>query len=256
MTGRITALHAYPIKGFTPQPVARAGLTPGGAFPDDRLMAVEIGPSGFDPAAPAFTPKMRFAVLARLAELARVRTRFEPATSLLSAQAPGVPDLEADLSTDAGRRAFEVWLAEALGRLCPEPLEAPLRLLDGQGWRFLDHPKGHVSIINLASVRDLEARLGVPVDPLRFRANLYVEGWPAWAELEWEGRQLALGSARARVFKPIVRCAATQVDLTTGVRDIDVPAELHRLYGHVLCGIYVHVEASGEVAPGDGALLL
>jgi uncharacterized protein YcbX len=28
---------------------------------------------------------------------------------------------------------------------------------------------------------------GRPVDPLRFRANLYVEGWPAWVENDWTG---------------------------------------------------------------------
>jgi uncharacterized protein len=253
VTGSIAALHAYPIKGFSPQAVSRASLTAGGAFPHDRLMAVEIGPSGFDPAAPTWVPKMRFAVLARLAELARVDTWLEPSTGRLTARAPGACDLQADLGADDGRRAFEIWLADVFGRLLPEPLGGPLRLLDGHGWRFLDHPQGHVSILNLASVRDLESRLGRRLDPLRFRANLHVDGWAPWAELAWEGRELALGTVRARVFKPIVRCAATQVDLETGVRDIDIPAELFRLYGHTLCGIYVHVEASGEVASGEGA---
>lgn len=256
MTGSIAALHAYPIKGFSPQPASRAHLTVGGAFPDDRLMAVEIGPSGFDPAKPGFIPKQRFAVLARLAELARIETHLNPAAARLTARAPGAADLDADVSTEAGRRAFERWLEAVLERLLPESLEAPLRLLDGEGWRFLDHPLGHVSILNLASVRDLEDRLGRRIDPLRFRANLHVEGWPAWAELGWEGREIGLGTARARMFKPIVRCAATQVDLETGLRDIDIPAELFRLYGHALFGIYVHVEASGEVAPGDQARLL
>ena len=256
MIGSITALYAYPIKGFSPQPVSTARLTVGGAFPDDRLMAVEIGPSGFNAAKPAFIPKMRFAVLARLAELARVETHLDASARRLTARAPGAADLDADVSTEAGRRVFERWLEAVLERLLPESLEAPLRLLDGQGWRFLDHPLGHVSILNLASVRDLESRIGRRLDPLRFRANLHVEGWPAWAELEWEDRELDLGTARARVFKPIVRCAATQVDLETGVRDIDIPAELYRLYGHTLCGFYVHVEASGEVAPSDRAWLL
>jgi hypothetical protein len=39
------------------------------------------------------------------------------------------------------------------------------------------------------------------------------------------------------------------------VRDLDIPAALHRLYGHVLCGIYVHIEAAGAVAQGDPAVL-
>jgi len=72
---------------------------------------------------------------------------------------------------------MNIWLAALLG----EAAVGPLRVIDGAGHRFLDHPLGHISVINLASLRDLEARLGRPVDPLRFRANLYVEGWPAWA---------------------------------------------------------------------------
>src|ERR1019366_7474286 len=106
---------------------------------------------------------------------------------------------------------------------------------------------------NLASVRDLEQRLGRPLDPLRFRANLYVDGWAAWAENDWEGRPMKLGEVSTKVFKPIVRCAAPGVDPTTAVRDLDIPAELFRLYGHPHCGIYVQVTAGGTIREGDAA---
>ena len=125
-------------------------------------------------------------------------------------------------------------------------------MLQGPGaWRFTDHPLGHVSIINLASVRDLEAKIGRPLDPLRFRANLYVEGWPAWAENDWAGRTLTLGGATATVFKPIVRCAATHVDPATALRDIEVVKALFDHYGHTLCGLYVQTTAAGRVSEGD-----
>ncbi|HXV00635.1 MAG TPA: MOSC domain-containing protein [Caulobacteraceae bacterium] len=250
MTGSIAALFRHPIKGFTPQKVARASLAVGEAFPGDRLYAVEDGPSGFDPAAPAFVPKQRFAVLAKIAEVAAVRTCFE--AGRLTAAAPGAKRFEGDLADEAGKSAFAAWLTPLLG----EAASGPLRVVEGGGHRFLDHPLGHVSIINLAGVRDLAARLGREVDPLRFRANLYVEGWPAWAENDWTGRELRLGSARARVFKPITRCAAPDVDPATALRDIEVTTRLHEFYGHVLCGIYVQVTAGGEVAQGDAAALL
>ena len=38
------------------------------------------------------------------------------------------------------------------------------------------------------------------------------------------------------------------------VPDMDIPAELHRLYGHVLCGIYVQVDEGGTVREGDAAV--
>jgi hypothetical protein len=247
MTATIAALFRHPIKGFTPEKVKLAHLAEGKAFPGDRLWAVEDGPSGFDPAAPAFVPKQRFAVLAKIAEVARARTCFDEATGVLTATAPGLAAFEGRLDEPGGRRAFEAWLAELLG----DAASGPLRLLDGQGHRFLDHPLGHVSIINLASVRHLEQHLSRPLDPLRFRANIYVEGWPAWAENNWEGRTVRLGDVETTVFKPIVRCAAPGVDPATAVRDLDIPAELFRLYGHMNCGIYVHVKAGGIVREGD-----
>jgi uncharacterized protein len=153
------------------------------------------------------------------------------------------------LATAEGRAAFAAWLSAFLG----DEAAGPLRVLEcaGAGHRFMDHPLGHVSIINLASVRDLEARLGRPVDPLRFRANLYVEGWPAWVEEGWIGLRLGLGEARAKVFKSIVRCAATHVDPTTAQRDMEVVKALFDNYGHMNCGIYVHVTEPGAIAPGD-----
>ena len=247
MTASIAALFRHPIKGFTPEKVQFAALAVGKAFPGDRLFALETGPSGFDASSPGFVPKQRFAVLALVAEVAKAKTRYDQATGVLAASAEGHTDFSGDLGGAAGRAAFAAWAGEVLG----EAAQGPLRLLDGAGHRFLDHPQGHVSIINLASVRDLAERLSRPLDPLRFRANLYVEGWPAWVENEWEGRPLALGEAEARVFNPIVRCAAPGVDPETAIRDIDIPAELFRLYGHLHCGIYVQVTKDGVVREGD-----
>jgi uncharacterized protein YcbX len=249
MTGSIAALLRYPIKGFTPEAVARVTLRPGGAFPCDRRFAVEDGPSGFDPAAPTFIPKQRFTVLAKIAEVAKARTAYDAETGVLCATAPEMAPFEGRLTDAAGKSAFALWLAELLG----DAASGALRVIDGEGHRFMDHPQGHVSIINLASVRDLETRLGVPVDPLRFRANIHVEGWPAWAENELTGRDIVLGEARTRIYKPIVRCAATGVDPATAARDLDVTGALHRLYDHLWCGIYVQVTHGGTIAPGDVA---
>jgi MOSC domain-containing protein len=247
MTAVIAALFRHPIKGFTPEKVKLAPLSPGEAFPGDRLYALEDGPSGFDPAHPGFIPKQRFAVLAKIAEVAKARTHFDDATKRLAAHADGMSDFDGDLRQPEDRAAFAAWA----GRLLGDAAQGPLRLIDGEGHRFLDHPSGHVSIINLASVLDLQQRLGVFLDPLRFRANLYVEGWPAWVENAWEGRHIEIGGVKTEVFKPIVRCAAPGVDPTSAVRDLDIPAELHRFYGHMHCGVYVHVKSGGVVREGD-----
>ena len=91
-----------------------------------------------------------------------------------------------------------------------------------------------------------------PVDPLRFRGNLYVEGWPAWHEFDLLGRELSIGpSLRLRVVKRIVRCAATNVDPATGIRDLDIPHTLMHAFGHQDCGVYAEVITGGPITVGD-----
>lgn len=249
MNGRIAALYRHPVKGFTPERVASAELEAGGFFPCDRIYAVEDGPSGFDPAAPAFVPKTRFTVLAKIPEVAKARTAFDEASGMLTVEADGLPSLAAKLDDTAGRRRFEAWLAQLLG----DAATGPLKVVRAKGHRFTDHPQGYVSILNLASVRDLERRMGRPVDPLRFRANIHVEGWPAWAEKQAVGRTLALGAAQAEVFKSIIRCAATEVNPDTAVRDAEIPKALFHHFGDLFLGVYAAVTASGRVADGDVA---
>ncbi|MDP1617023.1 MOSC domain-containing protein [Phenylobacterium sp.] len=247
MTGQVAALYRHPVKGFTPEQLDRAQLSVGAPFPCDRLFAIENGPSGFDPAAPVFISKQKFAVLAAIPTVARARTRYDDTSGVLHVEAPGHPDLTAPLGDSAGRQAFADWLTRLLG----DDVRGPLRVVEAPGHRFMDHPRGDVSIVNLASVRDLEQRLGREIDPLRFRANIYVDGWPAWAENDWAGRDLMVGWAQARVFKPIVRCAAPDVDPHTAERDMEITKALYEHYGHMFCGVYVHVTREGAVAPGD-----
>jgi uncharacterized protein YcbX len=248
MTGHVTAIYRHPVKGFTPERLACVDLAPGEGFPHDRTWAVENGPSGFDPAAPVFIPKQKFTVLMNLPRVAAARTRYDEAASVLHAEAPGLPPFAGALVHADGREAFAAWLTVLLG----EDIRGPLNVVEAPpAHRFTDHPKGQVSVINLASVRDLSRRMGVDLDPLRFRANFYVEGWPAWAENGWTGERLALGGVAAEVFKPIVRCAAIHVDPTTAERDLDITRALFDSYGHMHCGIYVHVVQAGRVSAGD-----
>ena len=248
MSGHAAGIFRHPIKGFTPEALSTVELTPGQGFPHDRLYAVENGPCGFDPAAPAFVSKQKFTVLAHIARVAAARTRYDAATGGLHVTAPHAPEFVGNLTEAAGREAFALWLTDLLG----DDVRGDLRVLEAPGaWRFTDHPLGQVSLINLASIRDLSQRMGMELDPLRFRANVYVEGWPAWAENQWTDKRLMLGWARAQVFKPIVRCAAIHVDPTTAERDLDVTKALFDNYGHLHCGVYVRITAPGALGLGD-----
>ena len=250
MNGHVAGIFRHPVKGFTPEPLQTVELAPGQGFPHDRIYAVENGPSGFDPAAPAWITKTKFTVLAQIAKVASARTAYSPLTTTLHAVAPGMRGIAANLSDPGGRDALAAWLSELLG----EDATGPLKVVAAPGeHRFVDHPLGQVSIVNLASVRDLSQRMGVELDPLRFRANLYVDGWPAWAENDWTGKPLMVGWARAEVFKPIVRCAAPDVNPVSAARDLQITKALFDNYGHLNCGIYIRVTSAGAVGLGDAA---
>jgi uncharacterized protein YcbX len=248
MAGVAARIARHPVKGFTPEPLESVRLKAGEYFPCDRLYAVEDGPSGFDPAAPAHISKQRFTVLAKLPKVARARTRYDEATATLSVHAEGHAPLEACLADDGGREAFAAWLTAFLG----EEASGPLRVLVApDGHRFMDHPQGFVSILNLASLREIESKLGRRLDPLRFRANVYVQGWPAWIENATPGLRVRLGGAEGRVVKTITRCLATHVDPTSGDADVDMTGTLFSAFNHLLCGVYVEIERGGDLMLGD-----
>ena len=250
---RIVGLYRHPVKGFTPEPLDSVELVAGGWFPGDRMWAVENGPTGYDPEAPEHLPKTRFTVLMRQAQVAKVRTRWDEATNRLSVSAEDDPGFDVRMDDAADRARFTDWLALRLG----DEAKGPLKLIDaGPRHRFMDSMRGRVSVLNLASVRDLEQRLGRPVDPLRFRANLWVEGWAPWVENQWGGGSdggavLTVGDVTLRGDKPITRCAATEVDPATGERDLPVVKSLFDLYGHVLTGLYCSIETGGRISRGD-----
>ena len=106
-------------------------------------------------------------------------------------------------------------------------------------------------IVARASVREMERTLNKSIDPLRFRANVYIDMDEPWAEFKWIGKDIEMGSAGLHVFARTSRCAATNVDPDTGVRDMAIPAMLTRAYGHEDFGVYATVSTGGVIKTGD-----
>ncbi len=249
MPGTVASIYRHPVKGLTPEPMTSVRLDADAYFPGDREYAVEVGPSGFDPANPKHISKQRFTVLARFPALARVKTRLDDATGVFHVGDAHGFGVETRLDTADGRASLERFLQAFLGEDAP----GKLRVLESPpGYRFMDHPQGYISVMNLASVRAVAQAIGTDIDPLRFRANVYVDGMKPWAEDEWvAGSRVKLGGAGLTVFKPIVRCVATHVNLDTGERDIDMVEMLRQNFGRDTLGVYLSVSSGGEIKLGD-----
>ena len=108
-----------------------------------------------------------------------------------------------------------------------------------------------LSLISIQSARQLCQDAGADSDKRRFRANVYIDGLPAWDELRWLDRTLAVGDARLTVFARTRRCEATNVDPATAARDMTLPATLSRTWGHSDFGIYAKVATGGTVTVAD-----
>ncbi|WP_160000176.1 MOSC domain-containing protein [Roseomonas sp. 18066] len=244
---RVEHLYRYPVKGLSAEALEQTHLDEGECIPHDRRFALVQGDAPFDLDAPAFLPKQNFACLMANARLALVASAFDDRRGALALRVPGAEPIQADLSTEAGRQAVSALLTAYLGteaRGTPWFTEAP-------GHAFTDQKLKGISLVNLASITALERAIGQKLDPLRFRANVYFSGLPAWAEFDWIGQEVMLGGARLEVFKRTVRCPATQVNLETGERDLDIPKLLRRHFGHADLGVHARVVASGKVALGD-----
>ncbi len=244
---QIASLYRYPVKGLSPEPLVRVALDAGQTLPADRRYAIENGPSGFDSAGPIWMPKSYFLMLMRNERLAGLQTHFEDDANLLTIRENGKVVAQGNLETAEGRTAIETFFAANFAR----ELKGPPKIISAVGHSFSDVTRKVVSIINLGSVAALEGIVGQPVHPLRFRANLYVSGWPAWHEFDLLGQTLSIGHTRLKIVKRIVRCAAVNVDPESAVRDLDIPHTLMRRFGHADCGVYAEVIAGGSVAPGD-----
>ncbi len=249
---KVVSLYRYPVKGLAPERLDRATLAAGATMPFDRAWAIENGASRFDPEKPRYLPKIAFLMLMRDERLATLTTRFEDATQTLTILRGGKQVARGQLTLAAGRQIIEQFVAAYM----KHSLRGAPKLVTAPDHSFSDVSAKCLHIVNLASVRELSRMIAKPLNPLRFRANVYVDGAPPFSELDWVGRNVQLGTVDVKPFDRTARCAATDVDPETGNRDMALPAALQRAFGHSDFGIYAKVVQGGEIigeAPGDGA---
>jgi uncharacterized protein len=248
MMTTLSNIYRHPVKSLTPEPLQQVDLTPGRALPNDRRFALLLGSTPNDGAATEWMPKTKFLALMRSEKLAALETHFDDATDTLTILRRGKQVTRGKLTDRIGRVSIEEFFdaymgAEAQGR--PKVVEAA-------GDHVLsDHASPVLSILNLASVKDLERVTKKPVDPLRFRANLWLDGLDPWEEFKWLERDLSIGGAKLTVTERINRCAATNVNPETAERDLNIPKALQMGFGHVDMGIYAKVIGAGMIKAGD-----
>jgi len=249
-------LFKYPIKGMSAQRLDIMELSTELGLAGDRNIAIGRKPGVFDPANPKAVAKSFFLMLMRDEALALLDTQFDEQTGRWTVRKDGAVLVDADLGVPSDVEKVQTFFADYLADKKVEP-----ELIQTSRHKFTDisvvseEKSRAVSLINLNSLKALSDAIGTPVDPMRFRANIYFDGFEPWEEFDWIDKTLRIGECDLTAVMRTRRCAATQVNPKTGLRDLNIPAELKAHFGHMDLGIYAEVSSSGAIKLGDRILI-
>ncbi|WP_095148812.1 MOSC domain-containing protein [Pseudomonas sp. Irchel s3a18] len=225
---RLSALYRYPLKSGKGETLQRADLDKLGLAGDRRWMLV-------DEASGRFLTQRAVSAMSQLSALWN-------AAGGLTLAAPGhspidvaLPAEDADLRgvtiwrdtlrvPDAGDAAA-AWVSAFIGKptrlvQVPEALARTTQAGYGKDDDKVAFADGFpLLLIGQASLQDLSQRVGRPLEMLRFRPNLVIEGSEAFAEDGW--KRIRIGDIEFRVVKPCSRCILTTIDPQTGEHSED-----------------------------------
>lgn len=244
---RVEYIYRYPVKGMRGDRLERGVLKAGAGLSLDRAFAFTSGNQPAPKDDTSWTPSRSFIQLTVYPKMAGFIASIDEAGRTLSITSPN----EETASTSVASGDDTAVNALMNRHFTPGP-EAGIhlhRLADAHGhWDFTDTG---LSIINLATVEWLEWVSGLTLSHLRFRGNLYTTGLEPFEEFALIGQTLKIGTARLKVLRPAMRCAATAADPWSGDTSIDAVGLLRAYTQHVFCGMYATVLHGGEIFEDD-----
>lgn len=240
---QINALFRHPLKSHGREALQTVTLHAGQSMPFDRHWAVAHDASKADGS--NWVPCQNFSRGSKAPALMAINAVLDEHTNSLMLSHPNRPDLTFDPDHDTA--PFLNWVRP----LVPDDRALPDRILRLAKRGFTDTNFPSISLCNTMSHMAVSEQASNDLSPLRWRANIWFEGDEPWQELDWIGKEVALGGATLVIREPILRCLATTANPETGLRDVDTLGILNRTWGHQNFGIYAEVIKGGPVALGD-----
>ena len=241
MTGRLTHIFRHPIKAHGREALASVVLSVGACLPWDRRWAVAQEAAQI---VPGWNPCNSFLRGVKSPQLMAMEARLDEETQVVHLSHPQLGTLSVNPDVEPARLIDWVRPLIAAGRA--QPVQVVRH--DG-GMTDSDYPT--VSILNLSSLADLSARMGMDLSVHRWRGNFWIDGTEPWAEFGWIGHRLAIGGAVLEVTERIGRCRATCVNPASGVVEGETLAALTTAFGHTDFGVFAKVIQGGMVAVDD-----
>ncbi len=241
-------IYRYPVKSLSPEQLGSIDLDPGDGLKGDRRYALALGSTLLDSTTTEWMPKSNFLALVKHEKLAALETSFDAETETLTILRGGRQVARGNLGVPIGRTMIEEFFTAYMG----DQARGRVRVVSAaEGHSLEDQSKPSVSIINLATLRDIERVLGSSLDPMRFRGNLYIDTGEPWQEFDWLGREVVIGGATLKITERTGRCGATHVNPETATRDINLLKALQQGFSHTDCGVFADVITGGSIATGD-----
>lgn len=111
-----------------------------------------------------------------------------------------------------------------------------------------------ISLASTATAPALGRGLDVPLDARRFRLNIFIEGWPAFAEEEWLGRAIHVGrgeeAAELYLSRRIKRCSMINIEPDTAERNPHILRHIVQTRDECV-GTHAQVLQMGTLRVGD-----
>jgi uncharacterized protein YcbX len=240
----IKNIYRYPIKGLSAEALLDAYLQAGKSLKDDRRFAIALGSTNLDLGNGGWMAKNYFLMQAKNPKLTQLETKYDPGTQTLKIFRNGKIVSRGQLTTLIGRTTIENFLTAYMG----DEARGTLKVFETQTGQMLsDQSSPLVSLINLASIRDISRITGMEINPIRFRGNINFECTDPWLENDLVGRTLKVGTAMLKVVAPVSRCVATHINPELSKSDVNILKALQCSFGHTNCGIFAEVTQTGTI---------
>lgn len=243
MSHTVTEIWRHTIKAHGREALEQVTLTAGQALPGDRLWAVPHDASDADGS--VWVPCRNFTRAAGAPQLMAISSVFNEKTGEVTLSHPSAGQIT--FLPDGNTAAFLDWVRP----LMPEGRAMPVSIVRAKAQAMTDTDYPSVTLANLASHRAVEAAIGTPLSRHRWRSNIWCDLDEAWAEEDWIGREVQIGSAVFAVRERMERCMATTANPETGERDAETLKTLNTSFGHQHFSVGAEVVRPGTIQLGD-----
>ena len=214
-------------------------------MPWDRCWAVAHEASPADGS--AWVPCVNFSRGSKAPKLMAINAKLDETAQTLTLSHPDRKGFTFQPDDIRQLSGFLTWIRP----LMPPNRAQSARIIRLKDRGFTDTDFASISINSHASLRALSERVGLPLSPLRWRGNIWLDDLEPWAEHNWIGQQFRIGTVQFEGVEPIVRCLATTANPQTGERDADTLGALNDGWNHQNFGLYARVIESGKISIED-----